>query len=108
MPIPPVFRCGFRRRNGQIVPDQIRTVDKNRLVKRLGKIYDATAQKVLALLNECSLPDFRTLFLVSSFLFRYGSQRTTLYSRARPRTRFFGSLHRNALPNPPRITLPLL
>jgi mRNA interferase MazF len=42
----------FRRRNGQIVLDQIRTVDKNRLVKRLGKIDDVTAQKVLALLNE--------------------------------------------------------
>jgi len=46
----------FRRRNGQIVLDQIRTVDKNRLVKRLGKIDDATAQKVLALLNEMFAP----------------------------------------------------
>jgi mRNA interferase MazF len=42
----------FRRKNGQIVLDQIRTVDKSRLVRRLGKIDDASAQKVLALLNE--------------------------------------------------------
>ncbi|MGH7871414.1 MAG: type II toxin-antitoxin system PemK/MazF family toxin [Candidatus Binatia bacterium] len=34
----------------------MRTVDKNRLVKRLGKIDDATAQKVLALLNEMFAP----------------------------------------------------
>ena len=46
----------FRRRNGQIVLDQIRTVDKNRLVKRLGKIDAAAAQKVLALLNEMFAP----------------------------------------------------
>ncbi len=42
----------FQRKTGEIVLDQIRTVDKNRLIKRLGKIEDATAQKVLALLAE--------------------------------------------------------
>ena len=42
----------FQRKNGQIVLDQIRTVDKTRLVKRLGEIDEATAQKVLAVLNE--------------------------------------------------------
>jgi len=31
-------------------------VDKNRLVKRLGRIDDATAQKVLALLSEMLAP----------------------------------------------------
>lgn len=46
----------FQRKSGQIVLDQIRTVDKMRLVKRLGKIDDATAQKVLALLNEIFAP----------------------------------------------------
>ena len=46
----------FQRKSGQIVLDQIRTLDKNRLVKRLGKIDDATAQKVLALLNEIFAP----------------------------------------------------
>jgi mRNA interferase MazF len=42
----------FQRKNGQIVLDQIRTVDKTRLVQRLGKIDEVTAQKVLAVLNE--------------------------------------------------------
>ena len=46
----------FRRKNGQVVLDQIRTVDKIRLGTRLGKIDDATAQKVLALLNEIFAP----------------------------------------------------
>jgi mRNA interferase MazF len=46
----------FQRKSGQIVLDQIRTVDKMRLVKRLGKIDDATAQKVLSLLNEIFAP----------------------------------------------------
>ena len=42
----------FQRKAGEIVLDQIRTVDKNRLIKLLGKIDEATAQKVLALLAE--------------------------------------------------------
>ena len=46
----------FQRKSGQIVLDQIRTVDTSRLVRRLGKIDDATAQKVLALLNEMFAP----------------------------------------------------
>jgi mRNA interferase MazF len=46
----------FQRKSGQIVLDQMRTVDKSRLVRRLGKIDDATAQKVLALLNEMFAP----------------------------------------------------
>lgn len=46
----------FQRKMGQIVLDQIRTVDKSRLVRRLGKIDAATAQKVLALLAEMFAP----------------------------------------------------
>jgi mRNA interferase MazF len=46
----------FRRRQGQVVLDQIRTVDKNRLVKRLGMIDEPTAQKVLAVLGEMFAP----------------------------------------------------
>lgn len=42
----------FRNKKGQIVLDQIRTVDKARLVKRLGKIDDITAHKVLSALGE--------------------------------------------------------
>lgn len=42
----------FQRKKGQIVLDQIRTVDKTRLVKRLGKLDKNTAAHVLAVLQE--------------------------------------------------------
>jgi len=42
----------FQRKTVEVVLDQICTVAKNRLIKRLGKIDEATAQKVLALLAE--------------------------------------------------------
>ncbi len=42
----------FKRKKGQIVLDQIRTVDKARLVKHLGKIDAKTAARVLAVLQE--------------------------------------------------------
>lgn len=51
-PYPTRIPVRFRRKQGQIVLDQIRTVDKNRLDRRLSKIDDATAHKVLALLGE--------------------------------------------------------
>jgi mRNA interferase MazF len=44
--------CRFQGKNGQVVLDQIRTVDKARLVKRLGRIGPATQGAVLALLAE--------------------------------------------------------
>lgn len=44
--------CAFKGKEGQVVLDQIRTVDKVRLVQKMGRI-DAKAQKeVLALLAE--------------------------------------------------------
>ena len=42
----------FQRKKGQIVLDQIRTVDKTRLVKRMGKLDTNTAAKTLAVLQE--------------------------------------------------------
>jgi mRNA interferase MazF len=42
----------FKRKSGQIVLDQIRTVDRTRLVKRLGKVDQGTADNVLALLAD--------------------------------------------------------
>ncbi len=42
----------FKRKKGQIVLDQIRPVDKARLVKHLGKIDAKTATRVLAVLQE--------------------------------------------------------
>lgn len=42
----------FQRKKGQIVLDQLRTVDKTRLVKRLGKLEKNTAVRILAALQE--------------------------------------------------------
>ena len=42
----------FQGKSGQIVLDQIRTVDKSRLVKKLGKISAEIQKEVLAVLAE--------------------------------------------------------
>jgi mRNA interferase MazF len=44
--------CKFEGKEGQIVLDQIRTVVKSRLVKRLGKISISTQKEVLAVITE--------------------------------------------------------
>ena len=46
----------FQRREGQIVLDQIHTVDESRLVQRLGKISATAAQRVLSVLTEMFAP----------------------------------------------------
>ncbi len=49
---PTRISCQFEGKEGQVVLDQIRTVDKIRLVKKLGKINVATQKAVLAALME--------------------------------------------------------
>jgi mRNA interferase MazF len=49
---PSRVNCQFEGKDGQIVLDQIRTVDKNRLVKKLGIISVNTQYEVLACLLE--------------------------------------------------------
>ena len=44
--------CTFQGKSGQVVLDQLRTVDKQRLVKRLGEVEVATADTVLETLAE--------------------------------------------------------
>jgi mRNA interferase MazF len=44
--------CKFQRKDGQVVLDQIRTVDKTRLAKKLGTISASTQKAVLAVLAE--------------------------------------------------------
>lgn len=44
--------CRFAGKVGQIVLDQIRTVDQSRLVKRLGRLDARTSQRVLRVLQE--------------------------------------------------------
>lgn len=51
-PYPTRVPVRFKGKSGQIVLDQIRTVDKSRLVKRIGKIDELTCTQVLTLLAE--------------------------------------------------------
>ncbi len=44
--------CEFQGKEGQIVLDQIRTVDKTRFVRRLGRLDATTQSQVLAALRE--------------------------------------------------------
>jgi mRNA interferase MazF len=46
------IRCRFQNRSGYVVLDQLRTVDRERLVKRLGAISDTTLVEVLSGLQE--------------------------------------------------------
>jgi len=49
---PTRVRCTFQGRRGQIVLDQIRTIDKNRLVKKLGRISKKAQMEVLQILQD--------------------------------------------------------
>lgn len=51
-PYPTRVACTFKGRSGQIVLDQIRTVDSARLVKKVGRVNQKTATQVLAVLGE--------------------------------------------------------
>jgi mRNA interferase MazF len=44
--------CQFQGKKGQIVLDQIRTVDKKRLIKNLGRIDQSAQKAVLNILAE--------------------------------------------------------
>lgn len=44
--------CRFEGKDGFVVLDQLRTVDRTRLVKRLGRITSVTLSKALRVLRE--------------------------------------------------------
>lgn len=44
--------CVFQGKSGQVVLDQLRTVDKQRLAKKLGRLDEQTANAVLDILGE--------------------------------------------------------
>ena len=44
--------CTFKKKRGQIVLDQIRTIDKTRLVKKIGTIDPETQLKVITTLQR--------------------------------------------------------
>ncbi len=49
---PSRISCTFQGKHGQVVLDQIRTVDKTRLIRRLGTVSTGVQQKVLETLQE--------------------------------------------------------
>ena len=49
-------RCRFRDRSGFVAIDQLRTVDSERLIKRLGRVTPGTLAAVLAVLQEMFTP----------------------------------------------------
>jgi mRNA interferase MazF len=55
-PYPTRVTCRFKGRSGQIVLDQIRTIDKERLVKKLGRIDRRAAEAILLVLSEMFAP----------------------------------------------------
>ena len=55
-PYPTRVACRFQGKQGQVVLDQIRTVDRTRLVEKLGRLDKKTGTKVLSLLQEMFAP----------------------------------------------------
>jgi mRNA interferase MazF len=55
-PYPSRVSCRFKGKDGQVVLDQIRTVDQVRLVKRLGRLDTKTSVVVLDVLQEMFAP----------------------------------------------------
>jgi mRNA interferase MazF len=48
--------CRFRGKSGQVVLDQIRTIDRARIVRKLGRLDASTGTKMLAVLGEMFAP----------------------------------------------------
>lgn len=51
-PYPTRVPCQFEGKSGQVVLDQIRTVDKSRLARQLGALDEPTQRAVLDVLSE--------------------------------------------------------
>ena len=49
---PTRVKCKFKKKKGQIVLDQIRTIDKTRLIKKIGKIDPETQIEVISVLQR--------------------------------------------------------
>ena len=48
--------CRFQGKSGHVVLDQIRTVDRDRLVRRLGRLSPRTISRTLQVLQEMFAP----------------------------------------------------
>jgi mRNA interferase MazF len=49
---PSRVKCTFQGVEGQVVLDQIRTVDKSRLVKKLGRLSASASESIVRVLSE--------------------------------------------------------
>jgi mRNA interferase MazF len=49
---PTRIACKFKKKKGQIILDQIRTIDKTRLIKKLGSIDPETQSEVISVLQR--------------------------------------------------------
>ena len=49
-------RCRFRGRRGEVIVDQIRTVDRSRLLKKLGRLGKAGSARTLEVLQQMFAP----------------------------------------------------
>ena len=55
-PYPFRVQCRFAGKTGHVVLDQVRTVDQERLVRRLGRLTPGTLARALAVLQEMFAP----------------------------------------------------
>jgi mRNA interferase MazF len=55
-PYPSRVACTFAGRQGHVILDQLRTVDRVRLVKRAGKVSPSTQHQILIMLAEIFAP----------------------------------------------------
>jgi mRNA interferase MazF len=51
-PYPTRVRCRFQGKEGQVVLDQIRTIDTSRLIRKLGRLSKRTQMEILVVLGE--------------------------------------------------------
>ena len=49
---PTRVRCEFQRKKGQIVLDQVRTIDKSRLIKKIGTVDPQVQAEVISTLQS--------------------------------------------------------
>jgi mRNA interferase MazF len=48
--------CRFMNTSGQVVIDQLRTVDRERLIRHLGRLSPVTCARIIAVLQEMFAP----------------------------------------------------
>jgi mRNA interferase MazF len=53
---PTRISCRFKEKAGEVVLDQLRTVDRVRLIKKLGRLDNKTADRILEVLQEMFAP----------------------------------------------------